>query len=224
MTRIEQLREGWWSFLGDVEAPALPATYAKRPPRPALDRALDERLEWFTAQPPVRGSLLERQVGDATPTRELVEENVAALLGSARDGLPPAFQIFARDVSLRQRLRSATACYLDLGERTVSVEAGGMLIHFLSDQQWVLHWLLYIGPGPSGCVVATPEPLGFSDDGIEHFSLGSPSDDAFRCASSFNEFLYRFWIENEIWFALNDKRVLTREQQHYLDTMLAAQR
>jgi len=24
------------------------------------------------------------------------------------------------------------------------------------------------------------------------------------CAPSFSEFLYRFWIENEIWFALED--------------------
>ena len=36
----------------------------------------------------------------------------------------------------------------------------------------------------------------------EHVDL-SGLDFAY-CAPSFSEFLYRFWIENEIWFALED--------------------
>jgi integrase len=44
----------------------------------------------------------------------------------------------------------------------------------------------------------------------------SASGDAAVCAESFTEFLYRFWIENEIWFKLADPadepRGLTPEQ------------
>jgi hypothetical protein len=36
------------------------------------------------------------------------------------------------------------------------------------------------------------------------------------CVASFSEFLYRFWIENEIWFALAlEKWPLTSEQEGY---------
>jgi hypothetical protein len=37
------------------------------------------------------------------------------------------------------------------------------------------------------------------------------------CAQSFEEFLYRFWLENCIWFVLTDKhRQLTDEEENYL--------
>ena len=40
----------------------------------------------------------------------------------------------------------------------------------------------------------------------------------FYCASSFSEFLYRFWIENEIWFAIeDDKRPLKTLELQYVN-------
>jgi hypothetical protein len=35
------------------------------------------------------------------------------------------------------------------------------------------------------------------------------------CADSFTEFLYRFWIENEIWYRLHDSRALAQEAAPY---------
>jgi hypothetical protein len=80
-----------------------------------------------------------------------------------------------------------------------------MLIHFLSDQQWVLHWLLYLGPDGSEAVVVSPEPIGFGDG--ENLSprpvdLGAAQAVLAVCSDSFEEFLYRFWIENELFFGL----------------------
>ena len=41
------------------------------------------------------------------------------------------------------------------------------------------------------------------------------------CADSFSEFLYRFWIENEIWYDLSDPpSELTTEQQRYVEHYL----
>jgi hypothetical protein len=41
--------------------------------------------------------------------------------------------------------------------------------------------------------------------------------DTYICAQSFEEFLYRFWLENCIEFTLIDKhRSLTEIEQHYL--------
>jgi hypothetical protein len=37
------------------------------------------------------------------------------------------------------------------------------------------------------------------------------------CAPSFEAFLYRYWLENTIWFALNEQHApLTPPQQQYL--------
>ena len=73
---------------------------------------------------------------------------------------------------------------------------GGVLVHVLSDQQWVRHWLLYVDDGGVEAVVTTAEPLGFVlDEGDPPPSL----DDIEVCALSFAEFLYRIWIEGELY-------------------------
>ena len=118
-------------------------------------------------------------------------------------------------------MRSCTACYLDLGNFPVKVTGGGRLIHFLSDQQWVRHWLLYLGDDGAEAVVSTYDPYGFElgdDEELEAPDRFQPgAADALLCADSFSEFLYRFWIENEIWFALSERQPLTDEQRHYAE-------
>ncbi len=44
----------------------------------------------------------------------------------------------------------------------------------------------------------------------------------FWCGSSLEHFLYRFWLENEIWFATNRNEPLSVEQQQYLSAATAA--
>jgi hypothetical protein len=91
----------------------------------------------------------------------------------------------------------------------VPVRGGGSLVHFLSDQQWCLHWLLYAGADGGEAVVATYPPYGHEADGYRgdpvHGSMDLEVFDpaaspAVVCTESFSEFLYRYWIENEIWF------------------------
>lgn len=91
----------------------------------------------------------------------------------------------------------------------------GWLIHFLSDQQWCLHWSLYLSAAGEECVVCTEEAYGFDDNDEDGSPLDLVKEGAAYCASSFSEFLYRFWIENEIYFKLNDKVPLTAKQKAY---------
>ena len=86
-----------------------------------------------------------------------------------------------------------------------------------------MHWLLYLGRDGKEAVVATEEPFGFvTDDAVrDRFDLtaGNPT----VCADSFSEFLYRFWIENEIWFRLNSgnsELPITDEQRRYAERLL----
>ena len=114
----------------------------------------------------------------------------------------------------------------DLGDFAAPVVRGGQLVHFLSDQQWVSHWLLYSGTDGSEAVVVTERPLGVEADEdsprtFERELDPSASSEAAVCAESFAEFLYRFWIENEIWFAHADEgRPLTDEQRRYAEHYL----
>ena len=55
--------------------------------------------------------------------------------------------------------------------------------------------------------------------GSEHADLkdGVPHPrDITTCAGSFEEFVYRFWLENELWFALHDKGSMPEGGEEYL--------
>lgn len=119
--------------------------------------------------------------------------------------IPTAFRRFIEDPEPRRHIRSATACYLDLAHFAVRVSGGGELIHFLSDQQWVLHWMLFLGPDGSEAVVATPEPLGFEDgegEPILEVDLAEWGQSLAVCGDSFEQFLYHYWAMNELFFQL----------------------
>jgi hypothetical protein len=75
---------------------------------------------------------------DARPVRRLT----SAVLDAVAGGLPvpSSLRLLAGRRDLQRRVRSATACYLDLGDFAAETSAeGGYLIHVLSDQQWCLH-------------------------------------------------------------------------------------
>ena len=181
---------------------------------PPPGRALDAELRWLVAEPPVPSSLADVHPADPPPARPATATQLAHLVTESSVVLPSAFRRFIEDDEPRKRIRSATACYLDLGEFLVPVAGGGHLVHFLSDQQWVLHWLLYADPAGSETVIVTPEPIGFEEYGR---SFDPVRSDAAHCAASFSEFLYRFWIENEIWFALEEDRPLSAAEQACVD-------
>jgi hypothetical protein len=166
---------------------------------PSVQPALDGSLSWLLREPPRRNSL-ER--GPDDPVQRAADpDGLAAVASGVR--VPPTFKRFIADPESRRRVRSATACYLDLGQFSVSV-GDGVLVHFLSDQQWVLHWLLWAGPDGSEAVVVTPEPLGFDAEGEPVHSLDpdSPGVALAVCGNSFEEFLYRYWAMNELFFRL----------------------
>jgi hypothetical protein len=139
--------------------------------------------------------------------------------------LPRSFEAFVRSPEPRRRIRSATACYLDLADAAVPVVGGGWLIHFLADQQWALHWSLFAGPNGEEAVIASEEPFGYASEGyVDGRSVDLEKTDASACTESFAGFLFRYWIETEIWFALTsqpgDQRRLTDEQTHYVEHYL----
>jgi hypothetical protein len=178
----------------------------------------------------------------ATPRDRRLDRRSTIFSPEHQSRWPPAFLTFVRSSEPRTRIRSSTACYLDLADFPVSVDSHAWLIHFLSDQQWVGHWHLYLDADGSEAVVWTYPPYGFElgepDEEPEWASDFDPrrsgvfdfgASASLVCANSFSEFLYRFWIENEISYALDEgghqvtRHGLTDEQrryaEHYLPTL-----
>ena len=225
MGALPTLPRAWWStdLPGFREHPKPFATYTafSSSDLPPIQRPLDPGLNWLREQPVVPGSLGDKDPGDPEPERRATAADLQALLGRSKIALPPSFREFITDPEPRRRVRSATFCYLDLGQFVVEVEGGGAMIHFLSDQQWILHWLLYTGDDASEAVVVSETPLGFEADEQRFARFDPATETATVCAESFSEFLYRFWIDNEIFFrtarSADDEPPLTDEQRRYAE-------
>jgi hypothetical protein len=203
VTALPGLSRRWWTIGVPGVLERRGATYWPLPldALPTVGRAFDGTLRWLLDAPNHDPSL---QCGPDDPA---VRDADAGGLHAIAAGLslPTAFGRFIEDPEPRRHIRSATACYLDLAQFAVGVNDGGLLIHFLSDQQWVLHWLLYVGPDGSEAVVVSPNPLGFDDGELEPLRVVRLEDAEgwlAVCSESFEAFLYRYWIEHELFFRL----------------------
>jgi hypothetical protein len=146
--------------------------------------------------------------------------------------LPPGFVEFANDTAAQRLIRSNTDCYFDWAKAIASSPADedGMLLRFYADSQGCVFWYLYLTPTGYSCVVASPDLYGDEDDEDDDDEFDEDEDEeresggVWFCAPSFEAFIYRMWIENEIWFRLvdeqfdfHDPRPMTPEMQAYLD-------
>ncbi|HLW64616.1 MAG TPA: hypothetical protein VKS79_04800 [Gemmataceae bacterium] len=104
-------------------------------------------------------------------------------------------------------------------------DAGGIYATFLIDSQYSLLWDLYVHPAGAHCIIARrPEPEAF-DTGGSSIEPATPTT-AWFVAPSFEAFIYRIWLENELWKYAHgeslrqaDRHVpsLTRSLQRYID-------
>jgi hypothetical protein len=133
--------------------------------------------------------------------------------------LPAAFLRFVETPELHARVRSNTDCFLDVVNAPVPLATGdGHLVRFLADSQSVLFWYLYFPTaGHDHAVLAsaafhgTPEEAWQDDEEEEE---ESPLE---FVAESFEQFLWRFWVENELWFAVySDNTTPIAAAQAYL--------
>ena len=153
------------------------------------------------------GQAQEQAVRDLTP-HALTDLLTASVL-------PGDFADFA-DPGLRTHLRSATSCCFDLADHLEPVP-GGQLLHLISDSQWTMHWLLYVGTDGASAVVTTSRPVGFDLGEEKSAYWDSEGWEYVRCADTFREFAWRWWMDNEIfWQVTIDHQSPTEEQQAYV--------
>jgi len=93
------------------------------------------------------------------------------------------------------------------------------VLRFLHDQQDCVMWHLYLAPPSDECVLASRTYLDLvytNPDEVGHITEAEAVEQTWVCAPSFEAFLYRFWMENMIWFNLSERKPLTEEQRRYL--------
>jgi hypothetical protein len=163
--------------------------FASLPPLDGVE--LSGRFEWLGAP----GGPFERD-------RAQVESLNTALspLGLA---LPADFVVFRTDASFRHALDdvSVTAGFSDIvGPVASPVEPGAALVRIFSDQQYCASWYLYLRPSGEQFVVFDVIDASVDEDDEETIFLNQRFS---RCADSFEEFAYRYWLENRLWHQLH---------------------
>lgn len=215
---------GWWSFdLGRYRPCDGTYCFTEYDSIPPI-RALNGTLDWLGPLDPQTDSRMQIYRNAPEERGKLAEiEAEAATLGLT---LPAAFIRLMGSPDLQDRIPSCTACTFDLSEHIVPCigETPGYIIRFLRDQQDVLLWYLYLTPQGEQWVLVSPYEFG---DGPDENPNAVPEDERRAiiahtriCAPSFETFAYRFWLENTLWFKLNESDSgdpLSDEQQQYLD-------
>ena len=113
--------------------------------------------------------------------------------------LPPAYVRFLSDPGLQRVVPSCTSCAWEIPAAPVPsrFEAGAFTIRVLRDQQDALFWYLHLGAGGAAVLVS---PIDFADPD----TTTDPATATWICAPHFEHFVYRFWIENELWETLQE--------------------
>jgi len=177
---------------------------------PPIPIDLDDDCAWLLREGmPHLGDGLHRHERAFPP---LPPATVEVLAKQSNLELPGSFRRFMSCQDLQSRVCSCTDCYLDPGERIVETTGSlpGLLIHFLSDSQSCAHWYLHILSTGASAVLESPSLYCSRVENSDW--MGNPACrldridvagvDFVYCTSSFSDFLYRFWIENEIWYAV----------------------
>ncbi len=194
---------------------------------PPVPIELDDDLEWLRTHGtsnPGKGLAQPEEFARPLPAAKVLDFAAQASLP-----LPKAFVRFMTSPELQSRVKSCTDCYLDPGQRIVTTIGSmkGHLVHFLSDSQFCAHWYLHVLNTGQAAVLESEDPYCFlieNADWIENPACRLEQVDlaelAFQmCAPSFSEFLFRFWIENEMWYAIHvseHRRPLTLLEINYL--------
>lgn len=217
------LKTGWWSFsLPGYRDHPRPATYSlfAYEDLPPIVAPADKTFAWLLSEPRheewslATNGYPDGSIGDLSRLPHLIAE--------AEVYLPPEFVTFIQTVSLHERIRSCTACFLELSDFVVRVTrpVDGVLVHFLSDQQYCLLWYLYVSRSGGHCILVSAETYGVQPEpgGQRRDQVDLSGEDVWMCAPSFTDFIYRLWLENEIWFKiLRDKKPPSPLQKDYLD-------
>lgn len=208
-----EVKEMWWGVgLGKRESSATYQGFAyhQQPPLPV--GRFDGSFIWLRAAKPI------------DPPRKADREWPTRIRKLRAEGwqVPLVFEQFICDGELLRRIPSCTANFFLPGKdaEVHPLDEESRFITFYSDSQSCVLWGIRVGKGDDsyapilGGVPESPdeEPAA----GEPYFSFPSLT----FSAPTLESFIYRWWMENTIWFATRwpeGQRALTADEQAYLD-------
>lgn len=169
--------------------------YSSLPPLP--EHCFDGMLGWLPAK-------------EAGPDAHYVVPNPVLVAGLQsldrrlfREGLalPTAFVTFMSSDVLQSAVPDV--CFCSTTPRLVRspIEEHAYLVSFLCESQGCYYWYLYLGSDGGSFVIGSPslyEPPG--DDDVEDIAPSAFLHETILVAAGFEQFIYRFWIENVAWY------------------------
>jgi hypothetical protein len=189
-------------------------SYDSLPPIPDEDFFTGD-FGWLIPKPSPIAEIYAQTETDALSAQLKKIKAEAQSLGIS---LPSGFVNFMSNATLRNSIPSCTACYFDLSNSFIPapIPEGGHFLRFMNDQQDVLLWYIYFSPTGEHCVIVSN--IYYDDlEYLESLPEGAIKNSSAYCAPSFEAFLYRFWIENMIWFGVNENEEINDIQKQYLD-------
>jgi hypothetical protein len=216
----ETLHRGWVTAGGELWN--CHGTYCKVPDRflPRLEVATDD-FSWLDEVSfGLRDVIAETSSLHSSDNDIDHLENIIAKAQILELNLPQPFLRFIRDASMQAKVPSCTACFLALSKKLIPIEDfdGWYLLRFLNDSQSCFMWYLCLNRDSEASVLASQyffEPEIFKVMEYEEVKRSDIFQKASLCSDSFMEFLYRFWIENTIWYSAHQKLPFTPIQQAY---------
>ena len=169
-------------------------------------------LGWLADEDEIQGSIAD----------ELASENAAAVpklldeCARLELDLPSSFRKLITSRDMPARIRSITDCMMDIAASPYRAE-GYWLIRFLSDSQGCVFWYLALDES-SEYVIASNEY--FAPPAEQWQDADRSFEPPVIVADCFEEFVWRFWIENEIRFADYYNEPLSSACQRYVDEYL----
>jgi len=211
-----------WMTAGHSDLWNCQATYCTVPYEdlPRLSRATDD-LAWLDHTSPELCRIITATSTLNSSDNQLANlEAIAAKAKSLALDLPQPFLRFLQAPELQDKIPTCTACFLALSDDLVPIPdaEGQFLLRFLNDSQSCVMWYLCLGRQGNAGVVASDyffEPDIFDVMEYEGLKREDIFREAFLCADTFAEFLYRFWVENTIWYSLHEGLPLTTLQEEY---------
>lgn len=190
--------------------------YEALPPLPPITGSF---FEWLRRAPTPEDPLTimddpaAQRVADFGPRLDQLMREAGAI------GLtvPPELRTFMTSAAIHGRVPTCTACYLELGSRLIEIPEGvpGRLLRFMNDQQCCVVWYVHLR-SDGGHAVVCGAPDWIEDAEGESLEDVTNPTELMTCASSFEEFVHRFWLENTLWYALRDGRELSPGEREYV--------
>jgi len=140
--------------------------------------------------------------------------------------IPEDFRIFVTRPDIQAQVPSCTACYLELSDTVTPLPGwpGSYVLRFMNDSQSCVLWYLLFQPQTPVRVLASScflerdifDAMEYESEMDEPLRYEDILRECFICAGSFGEFIFRFCIENTIWFATHPKVSLAPCELAYL--------